>query len=116
MEITAIQKNIGHSPRKMRLVADVVRKLTPLQALQRLRFVQKAASPHLAKVIKTALANAKQQGLDGTWKFRSLEVNEGWKMKRYRSAARGRVRPYVKQTSHIKIILTDEGGINGTKS
>jgi len=108
MDIVHTQKNIGHSPRKMRLVADVVRKLTPAQALQRLHFVQKAASPHLAKVIKTALANAKQQGLDGTWKFKSIEVNEGWKMKRYRSAARGRIRPYVKQTSHVKIILTDD--------
>lgn len=113
MEITQTQKNVNHSPRKMRLVTDMIRGLTPLQALQDLRFVNKAAAPDLAKAIKTALANAKQLGVVEGVMFKKLEINEGVKMKRYRSAARGRVKPYVKRTSHIKIVLTDEGGING---
>lgn len=115
MEITQTQKNVSHTPRKMRLVADMIRRLTPLQALQDLRFVNKAAAPDLAKAIKTALANAKQLGLAEGVMFKKLEINEGVKMKRYRSAARGRVRPYVKRTSHIKIVLTDDLNVKPEK-
>ncbi len=107
MDYIAIQKNLGHTPRKMRLVADMVRKLNPDQAIEVLQFVQKAPAIDLIKAIKTALANAgNKEGLI----FKKLEINEGLKMKRYRvgTAGRGRGRPYKKRLSHIKIVLTDE--------
>ncbi len=107
MEYMTIQKNIGHSPRKMRLVADMVRKMRPEQALEVLSFTNKAAAIDVAKAIKTVLANAGQKpGLV----FKSIEVNEAMKLKRYRAgtAGRGRGRPYVKKMSQIKIIVTDE--------
>lgn len=106
MEYTNIQKNVGHSPRKVRLVADLVRKMTPVQAVDTLRFVNKAAAIDVAKAIKTALANAGSENLA----FRAIEINEGLKMRRYRvgTAGRGRGRPYHKRTTHIKIVLTDE--------
>jgi len=56
-EFVHIQKNLGHSPRKMRLVADMVRKLSPEAALKVLQFTNKAAAIDLSKAIKTALAN-----------------------------------------------------------
>ena len=107
MEYRTIQKNISSSPRKLRLVADMVRSMTPEQALETLSFTQKAAAKPLAKAIKTSLANAqKKENLS----FKKIEINEGSKLKRYRvgTAGRGRGRPYKKRMSHIKIILTDE--------
>ncbi len=107
MEYTAIQKNLGHTPRKLRLVADMIRKMTPEKALLTLEFTNKAASVDLIKAIKTALANAgKKENLS----FKKIEINEGMKMKRLRvgTAGRGRGRPYKRRLSHIKIVLTDE--------
>lgn len=107
MEYTTIQKNITMSPRKVRLVADMVRKMDPYRALDVLQFTNKAAAMPVAKAIKTVLANAgKAEGLS----FVSIQVNEGLKMKRYRAgtAGRGRGRPYRRRMSHIKIVLTDE--------
>src|SRR5687768_16470599 len=109
MEIRHVQKNIHTSPRKLRLVADLVRKMQPSRALVTLQFTQKAAAPLLAKAIKTALANAKQQQLEGeSLIFKTLEVNEELKMKRMRAAGRTHRHPYVKKTSQVRIILTNE--------
>ncbi len=107
MEYTNIQKNITTSPRKLRLVADMVRKLSPEKALEVLEFDSHAASQPLSKAIKTALANA---GNKESLTFKKLEINEGLKMKRQRvgTAGRGRGRPYKKRLSHIKVVLTDE--------
>ncbi len=106
MEYTTIQKNLQNSPRKLRLVADMIRKMSPSQAVEVLEFANQAAAVPLSKAIKTALANA---GKDDVV-FKKIEINEGMKLKRYRAgtAGRGRGRPYKKRWSHIKIVLTDE--------
>ncbi len=111
MEYITIQKNITQSPRKVRLVADMVRKMDPYRALDVLQFTNKAAALPLAKAIKSVLANAgNAEGLS----FVSIQVNEGLKMKRYRAgtAGRGRGRPYRRRMSHIKIVVSDEGMVN----
>ena len=113
MEITHIQKNIHTSPRKMRLVADMVRKMSPMSALQVLDFTPKAAAKYLSKVIKTSVANAAMQNLDASvLVFKRLEVNEGYRMKRMRAAGRSRRRPYVRKTSQVMIVLSDQGDTN----
>lgn len=107
MEYIHTQKNITTSPRKLRLLADTVRKMTPLEAVEVLQFTNKAAAIPLMKAIKTAMANVdKDDGLS----FKKIEINEGAKLKRYRvgTAGRGRGRPYKRRWSHIKIVLTDE--------
>lgn len=111
-EIKTIQNNIHTSPRKLRLVADMVRKMTPSQAIKTLEFTNKAAAKPLAAAIKTVLANARQKSLDETrMSFKKLEINEGgMKLVRVRPQARGRRNPYTKRTSQIKIVLSDEGG------
>ena len=101
-----VQKNVGDSPRKLRLVADMVRSMNPDQALEVLSFTNKSAAAPLAKAIKTAIANA---GSKAGLRFEKIEINEGMKMRRYRSAARGRMKPFKRRMSHIKIVLTDEG-------
>lgn len=109
MEITSIQKNIRSSPRKMRLVVDMIKNMKPAAAMQILQFTNKTAALPLSKAIKTVLGNAKSQNLDASLMvFKTIEVNEGTKMKRFRAGTKGRAKPYKKRLSHIKIILTDE--------
>lgn len=109
MEVQTIQKYIHTSPRKLRLVADMVRKMNPNQALGVLRLTPKAAAKDLEKALQTVLANAKQQGLDaGKVNFKTIEVNESMKMRRFRAGTKGRVRPFKRRMSHIKIVLSDD--------
>lgn len=103
-----IQKFIHTSPRKLRLVADMVRKMKPADALDVLRVTQKLAAKDLAKALETVLANSKQKGMDiEKVVFKTIEINEGTKMRRYRASARGRVRPFKRRMAHIKIVLSD---------
>lgn len=110
MEVMTTQKFIHTTPRKLRLVTDMIKKMPPGAALTILKFTPKMAAKDLSAAIKTALGNAKQSGLD-TSKivFKKLEINEGPKMRRFRAGTRGRVKPYKRRLSHIKIVLTDGG-------
>lgn len=109
MEVTTIQKYLHTSPRKLRLVADMVRKMEPARALEVLGVTPKAAAKDLGKAIGTVLANAKNQGLDASkLAFRKIEINESMKMRRFRAGTRGRVRPFKRRMSNIKIVLSDE--------
>lgn len=109
MEAITNQKYLHTSPRKLRLVADMVRKMTPEKAIDILALTPKSAALDLAKVIKTVLASAKQQGAQmGQLSFKLLEINESMKMRRMRAGSRGRAKPYKKRMSHIKIVLSDE--------
>lgn len=111
MEASMIQKYIHTSPRKIRLVADLIREVSPSKALDILRSTPKAAAEELKKVIEAVLANAKQKGLDAAkLTFNKIEINESMKMRRFRAGTRGRAKPYKKRMSHIKIVLTDEKG------
>ena len=109
MEITTIQKYIHTTPRKLRLVADLIRQMEPNKALDILKITQKAAAKDLSKALETVLANARQAGID-TDKvgFKKIEIDESTKMRRFRAGTRGRAKPYKKRMSHIKIVLTDE--------
>lgn len=109
MEVAINQKFIHISPRKLRLLADMVRKMTPDKAVETLRFIKKDATKDLISAIKTALASAKQKGMEGTI-FKSMEINEGPRLKRFKASPRGRARPFKRRMSHIKIVLSDEGG------
>lgn len=109
MEITTIQKYIHTSPRKLRLVADMVRNMAPQKSLEVLRMTPKLAAKDLIKAVQTVLANAKQKGLDAEkLKFSKIEINESMKMRRFRAGTRGRAKPFKRRMSHIKIILTDD--------
>ena len=109
MEIQTIQRYIHTSPRKLRLVADMVRKMSPLQALNILKVTPKYAAKDLIKALETVLANAKQQGVEvDKVSFKALEVDESMKMRRFQAGTRGRVKPFKRRMSHIKIVLTDD--------
>jgi large subunit ribosomal protein L22 len=110
MKYQAIHKNLKMTPRKVRLVANVVRKLTPVQALEMLPHIQKKAALPLFKVIKSAVSNATVKGIDpNTLAFEEIQVQEGPILKRGRAVSRGRWHKILKRTSHIKVVVTQNG-------
>lgn len=117
MEAKAIQKNIRTSPRKLRLVANVARKLSPSEAVEMLPYSQKRAAIPLVKTIKSAIANAVSQGANPVdLKFKEIQIGEGATLKRGRPVSRGMWHPIMKRTSHIRIIVTDESKTQKTNS
>ena len=107
MEVVATQKFLRMSPRKLRLVVPLVKNLSPSQAVEVLPNVGKRAAGPLNKVIKTAIANAKDRKIDASHLiFKEIQINEGPRLKRFRAGARGRVKPYKKRMSHIRVVLT----------
>lgn len=108
MEIQTIQRYIHTSPRKLRLLADMVRKMQPNKAIDVLKVTPKYAAKDLIKALETVLANAKSAGMDAEKiVIKKLEIDESMKMRRFRAGTRGRVKPYKKRMSNIKIVLSD---------
>lgn len=109
MQITAELNQVNISSRKVRLVADSIRKMTIDDALISLSFIQKRAARPLKKTLESAIANAvnNKQLAKENLSFFSIEVTDGPAYKRYRPSTRGRIHPYKKRTSHIRIILED---------
>lgn len=102
----AILKNYRQSPRKVRLIADLVRGKSAADALTTLRFVDKRASGPFAKVIASAVANAKQQGADESKLIiKSVQVNKAPTFKRFMPRARGSASRINKRNSHISVEL-----------
>ena len=108
MEIISIQKFIHTSPRKLRLVADMVRKLEPNKALEILKFTPKMAAREISSAIAISLANAKQkQAKEEALRFKRIEVMGGPVMKRWHAVSKGMAHAYKKRMTHIRVVLTD---------
>lgn len=106
-EFKATQKYLLESPRKIRLVVEIIKKMKPGEAVEKLPFVQKRAAADLAKVIKSAMASAKNQGISETdLIFKEIQIGEGPRLKRGRAASRGMWHPYKKRMAHIRVVLT----------
>ncbi len=107
MIIKSTQKFIRTSPRKLRLVANAIKRLNPADALAKLRYVEKAAAEPLSKALKTAISNAKNNYKinDSDLKFDSILINPGPTLKRGRPVSRGQYHAIKKRMSHITIIL-----------
>lgn len=110
MEVTAEAKYIRMSPRKVRLVADAVKHLSPKVALSHLALMPKRAAGPIAKTLKSALANATSNAklVSDNLAIKSIVISGGPALKRWRPVSRGRTHPYKKRMSHIKVILSDE--------
>ncbi len=109
MEVTAKARYIRMSPRKARLVADMVRGTDVSTALQYLKYTAKSAAPVLAKVIASAAANAdNEQGLDADQLYiKKVTVDGGPTLKRYRPAPMGRAQRIRRRTCHIRVVLDE---------
>lgn len=102
----AVLKNYRQSPRKVRLLADLVRGKKVKDALNTLQFVNKRASEPFAKVIRSAAANATQAGKDGNELVISkVTVDKAATLKRFRPRARGSASRINKRNSHITVEL-----------
>lgn len=102
----AILKNYRQSPRKVRLIADLVRGKKVGKALEMLAFVNKRAALPFIKLIESAAANAKSQGADvSTLVIKTVAVDKGTVLKRFMPRARGSASRINKRNSHIKVEL-----------
>jgi len=110
MEVRAVAKDTGIPARKIRPLIDMVRGKKVDEALILLRFVPTPKARVVAKLVKSAAANAENnfQMLPSDLKVVSIFANEAQTLKRYRPRARGRVSPILKHSSHITVIVADE--------
>ena len=119
MEVRAKVKQIRVSPRKMRLVVDLIRGMKATDALNQLNFINKRATVFAKKLLNSAIANAENNfELDKNNLFiKEIRVDEGTPLKRWMPRARGRATQILKRSSHINIILGElvDSGIKTAK-
>lgn len=112
MDVKTIVRYQRIAPRKMRLIADLVRKKNVFQAQKELEFCNKRGSTIMKKILNTAIANAKNnfhisdQELEKFF-IKEIKIDEGPKLKRWRPVSRGAAHPIEKKTSHITMIISD---------
>lgn len=109
MEATATAKFMRVSPRKARLVVDLIRGKKISDARTILALANKAAAATVKKVLDSAIANAGQTGVIdlGTLYVKSACVNQGASQKRFRPSPMGRAHKYKRRTSHITIVVDE---------
>ncbi len=105
---SATLSNLRQSPRKVRVVADLVRGKKVADAILSMQFTEKRASDPIKKLIESALANAKAQSMPTeNLVVKTVEVNSGKTLYRRMPAARGSAHPIRKRTSMISITLEE---------
>ena len=105
----AFLKNYRQSPRKVRLVAGLIRKKNVDQALAQLDFLAKRAGGPIRKLLLSAISNAKNQGIEKESLFiQELRVDKGVTLKRMMPAAMGSGHRINKRTSNIALILGEK--------
>jgi large subunit ribosomal protein L22 len=106
-EYKSVQKYLIDSPRKLRAVVALIKKMRPVDAIEKLPFASRRAASDLLKVIKSAIANARVQGVsDSDLIFKEIQIGEGPRLKRGNAASRGRWHPFKHRMSHIRVVLT----------
>lgn len=106
MIVRATGKYIRVSPRKVRQVIDLVRGKNVSTSLAMLTQLEKGSAERIAKVIRSAVSNAKEKGLDETQLVISkITADGGPSWKRFRAAPFGRANPVLKRTTHLTVEL-----------
>jgi len=111
MEIKAFARNVRMSPRKVRLVTNLVKGMPVGIAIEQLLFLKKDAAVAVRKSIESAIANAVHNAkLNKDDLFiKTLTSDGGPTLKRWRARARGSAATIRKRTTHIAIVLSDGG-------
>ena len=109
MKVAAKLRHLRIAPRKIRLVADLIRGKKALEAQTLLRFTTKKSATPILKLLNSALSNAKHnfQLEEGNLYISQITVDEGPKLKRWQPRARGRVSEIQKKTSHVTLMLNE---------
>lgn len=107
MIIKAEQKNTRQTSRKVRLVADVVKKMSIVDAIKQLAVINRKSSLLVLKVLRQAVANATNNfGLAvADLEIDNIVVNDGPALKRWRAVSRGRAHTILKRTCHVRVDL-----------
>ena len=110
MSVQAIAKGVRISPRKVSVVASLVRGRSVADALVILEHAPRRAATPVAKVIKSAQANADHNHnfKPDTLRITEISVTPGVRYKRFRPVSRGMAHPYQLRTSHIKVVVDGE--------
>ena len=110
MEVRAVAKDTGISPRKVRPLVDMVRGKRVDEALTLLKFAPTPTARVVAKVVKSAAANAENnfQMTPSDLRIIGIFADEARTLKRYRPRARGRASHILKRSSHITVIVAEQ--------
>ncbi len=109
MEVRARAEDTGVSPRKLRPLVNMVRGRSVPEALTLLKFAATPKARVIAKVVKSAAANAENNfQMSPDLKIARIFIDEAPTMKRHRPRARGRVGPILKRASHITVVVAEE--------
>jgi len=110
MPVRAVAKRVGLSPKRLRPLVDALRGKNVQESLQALRFVPGPAAVRIAKVLRSASANAENnlQLNSARLKVVRAYVDGGPMLKRFRAKARGRVGPILRRSSHITVEVDEE--------
>ncbi len=115
--VTAKLSNYRGSPRKVRLVADLVRGKKVADAMNILAFTTKRATDPISKLLSSAVANAKNMSLDiSSLMVKEIRVDGGIVLKRSMPRARGSAFPIRKRTSHVFVSLVEAPAKKAKKS
>jgi large subunit ribosomal protein L22 len=108
--VSATSSNTGISVRKLKPIVDLVRGRPVAEALQTLQFMASPAAGRVARVLKSAAANAENELMSRSGDLRVVEVyaNEAPRTKRFRARARGRAARIVRRSSHITVVVDEE--------
>ena len=107
LTVRAYAKGVDLAPRKVSIVASLVRNRTVADALVILDHVPRRSALPIKKAIQSAAANAVEAGLDGkTLTISTLSVTVGKRLKRFKPHMRGMALPFQKKTSNILVVVT----------
>ncbi len=110
MEARAVAKYVRVSAQKTRLVADMVRGKKVDEALIVLRFTPKKSGRLITKVLRSAMANAENTKTVDLEKLyiKTIKIDQGPRLKRFRPRAMGRATKIIKPSSHITVVLDEK--------
>jgi large subunit ribosomal protein L22 len=109
MEVVAKGKNVRISPRKVRLILDVLKGRRIDEAVSILRNLDQPVAKKVEKIVKSAAANAENNyQLDpDDLRIKLAFANEGTRLHRFRAGPRGRAKPWTRRYAHITIVVED---------
>ena len=112
MEVKSIAKDTGLPASKMRPLVDMVRGKRVDEALNLLQYTRTPKAKYLAKVVKSAVANAENnfQMDPAELKIVKITVDVARNMRRFKARSRGRSSPILKNSSHITVIVAEQEG------
>ena len=116
MSVTATTTNTGISAKKLKPIVDLVRGRSVDQAIETLQFLSSPAAAKVAKVVKSAAANAENNNMMVVDDLKVVEAyaNDGPRLRRFRPQSRGRVNRIVRRFCHITVSVDEEVLGSGT--